>query len=167
MATLYTAAWRRCDRLVGVFDRLVDRPLTARVCVRIDGSGHAIAQSRALDAFDLIEVSAGLQAAVSIGPEKAVVSGDDNIVPLVLTTVQNGLLRIEPEHSFEPVVPLRIEVRTPSVREASLRAGGQLELNGIDADALTLSGEAGGDIVASGSVRREVSTASGGTVAYY
>ena len=126
--------------------------LGACACDRIEGSGRAIEDARTLPPFDRVEVSAGLEAEVSIGSRVVILRGDDNILPSIVTTVHDGLLTIEPLHDLDPTVPLSIQVSAPSLGSAALRAGGRLWVNDIAVERFELIGEAGGEIVASGAV---------------
>ncbi len=131
----------------------------------VDGSGVAATESRVLPAFDRVEVSAGLEVAVTFGPQAVVLTGDDNVLPLISTQVVGGRLRVEPIEDFDAFVPLVITVTAPSLLSASLSAGGRLDVIDVDADELVLEGDAGGTIVATGRVDRLTTRlTAGGTI---
>ncbi|MFO0552517.1 MAG: head GIN domain-containing protein [Polyangiaceae bacterium] len=135
-------------------------------CETVYGSGRSETQERDVQAFTKVEVSAGLEAHVTQGATQSVViTGDDNIVPTISTEVRNGVLFIEPAVDFDPRLPLEIEVVAPSLEGASLRAGGALWIDGLDAPTFELSCEAGGEVMASGHVDRlTVSLSAGGDI---
>lgn len=132
---------------------------------RISGSGQPRDETRDLPAFDHVEVRAGLEADVAPGPQRVEVRGDDNIVPHVVTTVQNGTLVIEPDADFAASTPLTIEVRAPGLKGVRLRAGGRLSVHDLNAARFELAGASGGDVVASGNVDAlTVSLEAGGSI---
>ena len=137
----------------------------AQGCETIEGSGRAASEQREVPSFSHVLVRAGLRADVRPGPQSVVVTGDDNIVPHVMTNVRGSVLTIEPELDFDPVVPLSISVSAPELNGASLEAGGRLDVSELDAEAFSLELNAGGKIVASGRVRHlDVSLSAGGTL---
>jgi hypothetical protein len=139
--------------------------LGATACETIYGSGRAAEEERSVAPFRAVLVRAGLRAQISPGPQRVVVTGDDNIVPHVMTQVHGSVLTIEPEVDFDPVVPLLTIVSAPEIDGASLQAGGELTVRELDADAFSLYLDAGGTIVASGTARQlDVTLTAGGTL---
>ena len=136
--------------------------LTFLGCDTVRGSGRAANESRVVPEFNAVEVSAGLNANVGLGPQEVALSGDDNILPSISTSVQGHVLHIEPLHDVDPVVPLVIAVKCPSLTGAKLRAGGGLRVDDVNLTELSLEVEAGGDLSASGTVDHLTATLSAG-----
>ncbi len=128
----------------------------------IAGSGRAVDDSRVVSDFDAVEVSAGLVADVAPGPTSVVVHGDDNLVPHVVTRVRGRTLVVEPDASFDPAVPLVVTIRSPAVSSVTLRAGGAVSVHDIARSELALHCDAGGTLIASGTVDHLVATQSAG-----
>jgi hypothetical protein len=131
-------------------------------CETVHGSGRSAKESRLVPEFTAIEVSAGLRAHLATGPQEVALSGDDNILPYVSTTVAGRVLNIEPTVDFDPVVPLEIRVSCPTPTGAKLRAGGDLRVDDVSVPELAVEIEAGGDLAASGTVDRLIATLSAG-----
>jgi len=131
----------------------------------IQGSGQPVTEERELEDFRSVHVQAGLRAEVRTGPHSVVVTGDDNIVPHISTTVVGGVLHVEPEASFEEDVPLVITISAPLFEEVSLEAGGRIEVIDVVQEELSLACRAGGDVIASGDVEHlNVAQESGGNI---
>src|SRR4051794_16015332 len=62
----------------------------------VRGSGNLKAETRDVPDFDAVAVGAGIRATITIGPRKPIrIEGDDNVLPLVQTTVRDGVLKVE------------------------------------------------------------------------
>jgi hypothetical protein len=82
---------------------------------RVRGSGKLAQETRALPPFQWIEIEGAAKLDVKTGgPQSVVVEADDNIVPLIETTVGDGRLRISSREPYrDPLdhgVKLRITV---------------------------------------------------------
>lgn len=68
--------------------------------VLIEGSGHVITEQREILPFTTIEVSGNIHLTLTHGPESSLhISGDDNLIDLVISKVENGSLKIYTEQS--------------------------------------------------------------------
>lgn len=84
----------------------------------IAGSGVAREEARKVGAFHALEVSGVIATTVRVGSETTVrISGDDNIVPLVITEVSDGRLsiRMKDSNPINPKQPLKAEITTPKL----------------------------------------------------
>jgi hypothetical protein len=126
--------------------------LAAVACDTIEGSGFLTRQERSLEPFESVEVRAGLEVDVGVGPQRVVVEGDDNIVPHVVTTVRHGVLLIAPRHDFDPVVPLHVAVTVPRLDTATSVSGSHVSVTVVEAATLSLRVLSGSELVADGQV---------------
>jgi Putative auto-transporter adhesin, head GIN domain len=111
----------------------------------IQGSGVAKEESRTVETFTGVEVGGVIEATVTAGPETAVrVSGDDNLVPLVVTEVHDGRLSIRTKGhaNVRPKLPLKAEVTAPKV--TSVGASGAARLRAAAGEAERFEARAGG-----------------------
>lgn len=98
------------------------------------GSGRPVATARALPRFSRVELQGVGSVHIIVGRRTAVtVRGDDNIVPLVRTTVDNGTLVIAEHGSFSTKTPLTVAVSTPRLTGATLAGAGTMRVDGIGA----------------------------------
>jgi hypothetical protein len=121
----------------------------------IQGSGIHSEAERSLEAFDRIEIHAFADVHVSFGPQRVVVSGDDNIVPHVTTRVDGGELHIDMETNLviTYTLPLQVEVTMPTLTDVHARFSGKVSIIDVNAAELTLDCYAT-DAAASGKVDR-------------
>lgn len=95
------------------------------------GSGAAVSVARATGPFGGVDLRGTGAVLVRVGPKTSVVvRGDDNIVPLIHTTVVSGTLVISDRGSYRTSTPLTITVETPTLTNAALDGTGRLDLQG-------------------------------------
>lgn len=82
----------------------------------IHGNGRSATELRALMDFSQIEVDGAAELEITIGtPPRVELLGDENLLGLISTQVDDGKLTIQPQQSLRPSMPLRIRVVAPSV----------------------------------------------------
>jgi hypothetical protein len=141
------------------------------------GSGAAKEEAREVGPFTAVEVSGAIEAVVARGDKPGVtVSGDDNIVPLVVTEVRDGRLvvRVKEDVSVNFRLPLRAQVTAAELTEAVARGASTLkasavgagpfearaegaskvEVEGLDGGDVTLSAQGASTVSASGTAVR-------------
>ena len=101
---------------------------------RIEGSGAAMTETRSVGAFTRVELAGGATVHVHPGsPQAVTVSGDDNIVPLVTTRVENGTLVVDQEKNrdFATREPLVVDIRAPGLTASVLSGAGSMTVDGV------------------------------------
>lgn len=149
-----------------------------------NGSGTITTETRGVSGFTKIDLRTAANVELTIGDvEEVTVTADDNLQPLVTTTVENGWLLIEtPDNqNYRPSRPIVVEVTIPVLSEIMLSGAGDITASGVDTDSLivTLSGagninitglnaaslavtlNGAGDLLLTGSVNEQVVTISG------
>jgi hypothetical protein len=117
-----------CDAMMAV-TRSVSTP-------PVRGSGVAKEETREVGPFTAVEVSGAIEATVTPGAETSVkLSGDDNLVPLVVTEVRDGKLsvRMKDGSNVSTKLPLRAAITAPKVNSVS--ASGAVTLRATAGDA--------------------------------
>ena len=100
------------------------------------GSGTAGSDTRSVGAFDEIEIHGALDADVTVGGKPSVVvTGDDNLVPLIETDVVGDRLVIRPTESMSRKLPMTITISTEALTELELHGASEATLEG-DAEEL-------------------------------
>ncbi len=148
------------------------------------GSGRIVEAVRPVDAFRRVEVQSALHAVVTLGDTAGVtVKGDDNLVPLVETTVTEGRLVVglRANSAISPSQPLKVlitvtgldaitaagatevEVRdVPGERlVAKAEGAAKLSITGLDADRAELVSEGASHLKLTGRARTLSATAEG------
>jgi hypothetical protein len=116
---------------------------------RIQGSGKPVHETRALGAFSRIRMDDSLSVnARQTGKTGAVVHADDNIAPLIQTVIDGDTLviKVKPGSGFRTGNPITIDVEFSELRAADLRGSGDLNIDGIKGDGLTLGLAGSGDL---------------------
>ena len=114
----------------------------------VKGSGVSVTESRELDAFHKIDLACAGDVEVSIGsPQAVVVTGDDNIVPLITTELSEGRLIIECEKRYRSKMGIKIKVVVAKLDELVISGSGDIKAGAIEGDSFT------GSISGSGSLK--------------
>jgi hypothetical protein len=126
------------------------------------GSGVSASETRELEAFTAIESGGALDLIVHVGAaeQKVVLSGDDNILPVIETRVRGDRLVVEHEGWLRPELPLVLEVWVPSLEAVEASGTTNIEVDGLSGEFdLDLSGATDAEL--SGRVERLDIDASG------
>ena len=153
----------------------------------IRGSGKRAHDTREVPAFDGIEVASGIKVTVEPGPQGAPLEldGDDNLLALVDTKVEDGRLKIRFRRSSNiwSSGDIQVRVRTKALRflgasggaeiraalepardlELSASGGAELHVRGIDVEELSAEGSGGAELELSGRTNKIRLNMSGGT----
>lgn len=117
----------------------------------VPGSGLAKSESRAVDAFSSVELEGAAAITVTIGePGPLSITADDNLLPLITTTVQNGCLVIRPQRKLSPKTTVRIHATTRAIERFHCAGGGDVLLEGVAAPQLDLDAAGAWNLVATG-----------------
>ena len=131
----------------------------------VTGSGPVVTEDRQVESFDKVESRNGLQIVITIGETQSVkVSAQQNIVPLISTTVSDGKLTATLTGSVIGATPMRVEIVIPSVTALTLRDGTSVTVTGIDEDTFTLDADNGANANLSGTTASLVLSANNGAL---
>ncbi len=94
----------------------------------IRGSGNVTTETRNIvEPFTGIDASSGIEVAVSQGPQMVRIVADDNVQPHILTSVENGVLKIYSDYnSFIDVKSRKVIVTMPEIRSLESSSGVEL-----------------------------------------
>lgn len=92
------------------------------------GSGIIKEEARSVSGFTGISISDGIEAQLSPGPFKVQVKGDDNILPLLETTVKNGVIHvnIKDDQSYQIDKALQVFIQVPAIDLIRLSAASRV-----------------------------------------
>jgi hypothetical protein len=103
----------------------------------VQGSGNTQTEKRDVAGFKSVEVSGALQVEIAAGKEFSVeVQADDNLLPLIKTEVEGGVLRIRSEKRISPKGPLVIRVSAPDIDGIDASGASGIMLSGVKNSAL-------------------------------
>jgi hypothetical protein len=134
----------------------------------VRGSGSDNTERRTVPAFEAVSVGGDFDVRIQVGPERSVViTGDDNLLPLVRTEVRDGTLHIEAIRSFRSSRGIRLAVASPRLRAVSISGSGDVEARGFREEAFEAAISGSGDLLASGDARTlEVSVSGSGNAEF-
>jgi class 3 adenylate cyclase len=128
----------------------------------VRGSGVEVTDQRELAPFAAVELAGANTVTVRVGPAQAVaVTGDDNLVDNVSTTVRADRLVIDDPGSFDTEASMSVTVSVPSLDALSLSGMGTVTVVGVTGPEFTADLSGTGTLVVSGSVERLTATQSG------
>lgn len=152
----------------------------------IKGSGKTITENRNVNQdFKSIEVSSGIKVVIEQSNDKSItVEADENLIKHIVTKIENGVLIIECDESYNLTTPI-VNVKMPVINELNCSGGSEItnlktlktekidvksssgstiKLN-VEADDITLESESGSTIEASGkALKSETSSSSGSEI---
>ena len=103
------------------------------------GSGQAATETRALSPFDAIVLKGVGLLYVRVGaPAGIEITGDDNLLALLETKVEQGRLLIAPREPIRPRSKLVYRVTTPALASLEARGALQVVVQGLSAGDFTL-----------------------------
>ena len=98
----------------------------------IKGSGNVVTKQRDVKDFTKIEVKRGIECIVTQGnPFKVEVEADDNLQEGILTTVENGTLRITSEYNNYHNATKKVHVQIPVIDILEATSGSELKTKGV------------------------------------
>ena len=123
------------------------------------GDGVTKTDPRDVATFDAIEVDGAVKLEISSSPATELsLSGDENILPLISTTVTGGKLVIHPTVAINPKLPLVVSVHVPTLRRIDVNGAASLHVKGLRAASFTLASNGVSDAELSGQVGQLEST---------
>jgi hypothetical protein len=121
----------------------------------VQGSGHAASETRHVAPFDELDLAGSNNVVVRSGDKQSVVvRGDDNLLSMVTTRVQDGRLAIGTPGSFSTKAPMRVEITVPSLQALTLSGSGIITAADLQARHLTVRLAGSGVVRATGAVTR-------------
>lgn len=124
--------------------------LLGRTSERTEGSGKVVDDERLVGAFDRLIVSGPLNVAVRAAEtDRVVVHADDNIAPLVETTIMGGTLVIglRPGASYRTRTEVKVRLQARRLQGVILRGSGEVRADRIVVDVFEATLQGSGDIV--------------------
>jgi len=129
------------------------------------GEGAVTSESRPTEDFSKIESEGGFHISVTIGPASSLeVSAQSNLLPLIVTEVVEGTLRISSSKSFTSTERIDVTVTTAQLRRIQLGGGSRGDVNGVAAEAFDVQLSGGSVLNANGTANAVVLGVSGGSV---
>jgi hypothetical protein len=139
--------------------------LSACAFAQTAGPGTSREETREVPDFNGVYVSHGLRAQVTVGPKSVRISGDEELMGLVRTEVEDGKLMVRVDRSGWPrrSSGVRLTISSPQLTSVSASGGAKVEAQATAAEAFTAKASGGSDLsVRNVDARRLNVEASGG-----
>jgi len=124
---------------------------------RVVGSGKVASETRQVSGFSSVQLRGSADVSITQGEaESVVVEADDNILPLIETTVQNGQLIIgtKPFTNLTTSNPIRVNVTAKSLQGVALSGSGSFDVSSLEGQDLSIALTGSGNITVSGAADR-------------
>jgi len=108
---------------------------------KVDGNGKSTTITRGVPTFNQIKINGAYKLSVTVGGQQSVrIMSDSNIVPLVMTTVKNGLLTVsnKPGVSFNVSKPVFIQIMVRNLKNITASGANKINASRISSDEFTL-----------------------------
>ncbi len=120
---------------------------------QIKGSGRAAHESRSVGDFHKVRDDGAANLLIQVGPAASIrVEGDDNIVPLVRTRVENGELVVETKKNFRPKNRLLVTITAPNLDAVHLDGAANVTVQNVRSDSFAVSLDGAGNVSIEGHV---------------
>ena len=121
----------------------------------VQGSGKAGSETRDVSSFEKIEMRGAYDVEVKVGDKQHVeISGDDNLLKLVETSVKDGTLILSTKENVHPKTKLKVLISAPNLQAFSLKGAGDVNIQGVHEDNFTIDLRGAGDLTASGEAKK-------------
>ena len=126
------------------------------------GSGKRVEVARKAEAFEALEVSGSRSVFLRGGaPPSAKVVADDNIEPMIATTVTNGTMHVHSTGSYVTTTPIQVHLTTPSPSKIHASGSGEITAEAIEVPAFTVQKSGSGSTKLAGTAPKLTISASG------
>lgn len=116
---------------------------------RIEGSGRQVDDVRSLTGFNKVTVNGPIEVGIRVGDvERVVVRADDNIAPLVETSLLGTTLVIGLRHgaSYRTRSTVEVLVQAKKLSGVTLRGNGDIRVDHVESDVFEATLQGSGDI---------------------
>jgi Putative auto-transporter adhesin, head GIN domain len=111
------------------------------------GNGNIKEEQRQVAEFTGVEVGGGVELEIRTGGERRVtISADENVLPLLETKVENGVLQLRRANGLRPTRTIKLTVVTPKLEWIGVSGGVTLKAHAPASTKLTLEGSGGTEI---------------------
>jgi hypothetical protein len=120
----------------------------------VRGSGNRKTEKRELAAFKSVEAAGAFEVNIVCQQSQSFeIEGDDNLLPLIKTDVNDGALRIHSDTQYNASKPIAIRISVPDLEKFASAGAGDIHVSGIKNDQFVLSNTGAANIEAAGQAK--------------
>jgi hypothetical protein len=115
----------------------------------VRGSGVVVSEPREAKGFNAVSLERiGTVRLELTGDESLIVEAEDNLLPLLITTVENGTLKVglAPNVAVTPTLPVIFHVTASRIEDVSVSGSGAVEAGDLKADQFTARVSGSGNV---------------------
>ena len=136
-------------------------------CTGAKGEGQNVAESRTVATFQRVDAAFGIDVTIKTGPAQPIeVRAQSNILPMVTTSVEGGILHIRANQELNALVAVTVVITAPDIEAIALSGGSDGTVTGFAGDHLDVAMSGGGDLTVAGTAAMVSVEASGGSEAH-
>lgn len=118
------------------------------------GSGKSKVEKRSVQGFTAVDLSGAFEVEITVQKEPGLeIEGDDNLLPLVRTEVNNGVLEVFNEKSFSTKNAIRVRISVPQLDAVSTSGASDIVVTGVKSENLSISTSGAGSFKISGEAK--------------
>lgn len=130
----------------------------------VHGSGNLVNEKRSISGFKSIEAGGVFQIEVTAQKDFGVeVEADDNLLSMIRTDVDGGVLRIKTDKHFKSSNPVRIRISAPDIEKLDISGVANVTLDNVKNAALSIESSGASKIKVSGETAKLSVDVSGAT----
>jgi hypothetical protein len=120
----------------------------------VRGSGNRKTEKRELASFKSVEASGAFEVTIVCQQSQSFeIEGDDNVLPLIKTDVNDGNLRIHSDTQYSASRPIAIRISIPDLEKYVSAGAGDVHISGVKNEQLVFSNTGATNIEASGDTK--------------
>ena len=117
----------------------------------IQGSGVRKIEKRDLAAFTSIQTTGAYEVVVTCQQDASFeIEGDDNILPIIRTSVVGGVLHLSNDRGYQATKPIIVRINVPNLEGISSTGAGDILIRDVKSEKLTIGSTGAARIEASG-----------------
>ena len=125
-----------------------------RIHDEVRGSGNIQQETRAVGSFTSIATEGQFEITVVCQKTQSVeVQGDDNILPLISTTVSNNVLHVKTTRSYSVSEPISVKISVPDLNGISASGAGSIVVSEVKNDRFEIDANGAPSIRVSGDTK--------------
>ena len=116
-----------------------------------EGSGIRKSEMRSVSSFNSLSLEGAFDVTIELQKKRGLeVSGDDNIIPHIITEVKGDTLHVTADKSICSKMELRVSITNDDIREITADGSSDISVSNVKNRSLTVSINGAGDLTASG-----------------
>lgn len=119
----------------------------------VKGSGKKTTENRKTADFQRINIAGSLDLVYSAGKNALAITGDDNVISIIKTEINNGVLHIFSDKSFSTSMPITVSVSSPGLEAVMVEGSSDVSLQGLRSRSFLIQLNGTGEIIATGKVK--------------